>query len=492
VKWLAAYGKSVKGMPFGRYRLVELQGRGGMGEVWRAFDSVTERMVALKLLPAEFGDDEVFQERFRREAKSAAGLNEPHVVPIHDFGEIDGRLYVTMRLIEGRDLQTILADGPLRLARAVWIIDQIASALHAAHRIGLVHRDVKPSNILVTEDDFAYLIDFGIARAAGDTRLTDTGSVIGTWAYLAPERLTTGQADPRTDIYALACVLYECLTGSRPFPGDSLEQQLAGHLGAPPPRPSAVREAVSVELDRVIAKGMAKDPVRRYQSAKSLAQAARAAITTPISRPRPPMPRPPVLMQQPTEPARPPIQAFVSPSPRPPDPPPAEPPRSARIPRWLWYAAGAAVLVAVVLLSVLMIDNTSSNTTTGARSTTATSGDRSPSSVASSAPFTLPSFSFPTLPGTTVTNPSGATETVEYQVTGQGSALSVMYNDTGGKVQTEFNVTLPWRKEVKLTKPAKDSASVTVVNSGAQVTCTIAIAGVQVRTQTGTTFVACS
>ena len=144
------------GTPFGRYRLLDLLGRGGMGEVWRAFDTVTERVVALKVLPHEYADDAVFQERFRREARSAAGLDEPHVVPIHDFGEIDGRLFVTMRLIKGRDLHGILTDGRIAAGRAVGIIDQIASALHAAHRVNLVHRDVKPSNILVGDDDFAY------------------------------------------------------------------------------------------------------------------------------------------------------------------------------------------------------------------------------------------------------------------------------------------------------------------------------------------------
>ena len=206
------------GTPFGRYRLVELLGRGGMGEVWQAYDTAIDRVVALKVLPANFADDEVFQERFRREAKAAAGLDEPHVVPIHDFGEIEGRLYVTMRLIEGQDLQTLLDDGPLEPARAVGIIEQIASALHAAHRIGLVHRDVKPSNIRVAENDFAYLIDFGIARAIGETGLTSTGVAVGTWAYMAPERFSTGQADPRSDIYALTCVLYECLTGQPSIP----------------------------------------------------------------------------------------------------------------------------------------------------------------------------------------------------------------------------------------------------------------------------------
>ena len=216
-----------------------------MGEVWRAFDTEAQRVVALKLLSGQLASDPQFEERFRREAFAAAGLAEPHVVPIHQFGEIDGRLYVDMRLIEGRDLESILRDGPLEPARAVWIIDQVGSALHAAHRIGLVHRDVKPSNILVAEDDFAYLIDFGIARAVGETKLTGTGSVIGTWAYLAPERLTSGQADPRADIYALTCVLHECLTGSQPFPSTSFEQQIAAHVSMPPPRPSALRDTVA-------------------------------------------------------------------------------------------------------------------------------------------------------------------------------------------------------------------------------------------------------
>ncbi|WP_156746892.1 serine/threonine-protein kinase, partial [Mycobacterium sp. E2733] len=199
--------------------------------------------------------------------------DEPHVIPIYDFGEIDGRLYVTMRLIEGRDLHDVLADGPLEPARAIAIIDQIASALHAAHEIGLIHRDVKPSNILVAKDDFAYLIDFGIARAAGETGLTSTGAAIGTWAYMSPERLNTGQADARADIYALACVLFEALTGQRPYPGDSLEQQIVGHLTTPPPRPSVLRPGVPAPMDAVIAKGMAKDPAQRYATTVEFAHA---------------------------------------------------------------------------------------------------------------------------------------------------------------------------------------------------------------------------
>jgi serine/threonine protein kinase len=182
----------VDGTPFGRYRLVELLGRGGMGEVWRAHDSETDRVVAIKLLPAFLSADEEFKHRFRREAHAAARLNDPHVIPIHHYGEIDGQLYVDMRLIEGRDLQTVLADGPLDPERAVRIVEQIARALQAAHKVGLIHRDIKPSNVLLDADDFAYLIDFGIARAIDETRMTKSGNMIGTFQYMAPERLDAG------------------------------------------------------------------------------------------------------------------------------------------------------------------------------------------------------------------------------------------------------------------------------------------------------------
>jgi ABC-type amino acid transport substrate-binding protein/predicted Ser/Thr protein kinase len=273
----------VDATPFGHYQLQQLIGRGGMGEVWRAYDTKTDRIVALKVLPANLADDATFQQRFRRESQAAAGINEPHVVPIHGFGEIDRRLYLDMRLIEGRNLGTILNDTDKALAPslAVTVVEQVAAALDAAHEAGLIHRDIKPSNILITEREFVYLIDFGLARTAGDAGLTTAGSTLGTMAYMAPERFEGKQVDPTADIYALTCVLYECLTRVRPYPADSLEQQIAGHMTQPVPRPSAT-DARLAAFDDVIAKGMAKKPAKRYQTAGELAAAARRALKAPV------------------------------------------------------------------------------------------------------------------------------------------------------------------------------------------------------------------
>ncbi|MGE2689039.1 bifunctional serine/threonine-protein kinase/transporter substrate-binding domain-containing protein [Mycolicibacterium pulveris] len=269
--------------PFGHYRLQQLIGRGGMGEVYRAYDTRTDRVVALKLLPASMAADETFQQRFRRESQAAAGLNDPHVVPIHGFGEIDGRLYLDMRLIEGRNLGTVLANGPnpLEPALAVSIVEQVATALDAAHEAGLIHRDVKPSNILITDRDFVYLIDFGLARSAGEQGLTTAGSTLGTMAYMAPERFEGKPVDRSADIYALTCVLYECLTGVRPYPADTLEQQIAAHMTKDVPRPSATHPGLAA-FDDVIARGMAKKPNKRFATAGALAEAARRALNAPV------------------------------------------------------------------------------------------------------------------------------------------------------------------------------------------------------------------
>ncbi len=176
---------------FGPYRLMRLLGRGGMGEVYEAEDTRKGRVVALKLISPEFSDDPMFRARMQREAGAAGRLTEPHVVPIHDYGEINGQLYLDMRLIDGANLATVLKrTGPMSPPRAVAIVRQVAAALDAAHAGGVTHRDVKPENILITGDDFAYLVDFGIARAGTDPGLTQAGMAMGTYKYMAPERFS--------------------------------------------------------------------------------------------------------------------------------------------------------------------------------------------------------------------------------------------------------------------------------------------------------------
>ena len=266
---------------FGPYRIEELLGRGGMGEVHRAYDTEHDRHVALKRLPG-FAEPE-FRARFRREAKLVAGLNEPHIVPIHDHGEIDGRLFLDMALIDGPDLKRVLADGPLSPARTIEVLTQVAGALDAAHAAGVLHRDVKPANILLDEAGNAYLADFGIARplAADVTQLTNTGDYVGTLDYMAPERLMRGadsSADPASDVYSLACVLFQCLTGRVPFPAPDTVGKLAAQLNDPPPAPSLFDRRVPPAMDLVVRTGMDKDPRRRYPSAGEL-MAAAAAVT---------------------------------------------------------------------------------------------------------------------------------------------------------------------------------------------------------------------
>ena len=267
----------------GSYRIDRLLGVGGMGEVYLAYDTDRDRYVALKLLPEALSGDEEYLRRFQRESHIAARLREPHVIPIHDYGEIDGQLFIDMRLVDGVDIGALLkTDGPIAPERAVHLLGQVAQALDAAHADHLVHRDIKPSNILVTESDFVYVVDFGIARAIGarQTPLTITGATIGTLHYMAPERFADQAIDGRADVYSLACVLHECLTGAPPFNGKDLPALIYAHLYSSPPRASGLAEGVPTALDAVIARGMAKDPAGRFPSAGLLAAAAREALLT--------------------------------------------------------------------------------------------------------------------------------------------------------------------------------------------------------------------
>ncbi|MBE9372983.1 protein kinase [Saccharopolyspora sp. HNM0983] len=266
---------------FGPYQVQGLIARGGMGEILRAYDTRHDRVVALKVLAEHLAADREFRERFKTEAHAAARLNDPHVIPIHSYGEIDGRLYLDMRLVEGNDVGSLLAaSGPMSPHSAVAIIEQIAQALDAAHAQGVVHRDVKPSNIMVATGGFAYLVDFGIAHSARtNTSLTSTGFTVGTLAYMAPERFNDAPADARSDVYSLACVLYQCVTGTKPFDGDTAASLIHAQLNLMPPAPSHVGPAVPRGLDEVIGRGMSKDPAQRFTAAGEFARAARDALT---------------------------------------------------------------------------------------------------------------------------------------------------------------------------------------------------------------------
>ncbi len=266
------------GSMFGRYEIRRLLGVGGMGEVYEAYDTSKNRVVALKMLNRELATDPTFVQRFRRESHAMASVQEPHVIPVHDWGEVDGVLYIDMRLVKGVDLKERLQQyGRLTPVEAVQVVEQIAFALDAAHEIGLVHRDVKPANILLTGNLFAYLVDFGIAHSATDPQLTSAGSAVGSMAYMAPERFESVPMAPSVDTYALTCVLYECLVGRVPFPVNSLAGAIGSHQMAPAPRPSAADSTLAT-FDAVVERGMAKRPDQRYATPVDLARAARAAL----------------------------------------------------------------------------------------------------------------------------------------------------------------------------------------------------------------------
>jgi streptogramin lyase len=262
------------------YRPEELIGQGGMGVVYRARDLRLKRIVALKVMAPELAADERFRERFAREAELAMSLEHPNVVPIHDAGELDGRLYLVMRFVEGSDLRALLREeGALEPRRALAIVTQVANALDAAHAKGLVHRDVKPSNVLLDHDEHVYLADFGLTRpfGRGATGPTD-GRSLGTPAYLAPEQIEGGEIDGRTDVYSLGCLLYECLTGGPPFAASSRLAVAWAHLEEKPPPASQRRPELPAAIDAVLERAMAKDPADRYATCGELMAAAEAAL----------------------------------------------------------------------------------------------------------------------------------------------------------------------------------------------------------------------
>jgi hypothetical protein len=266
------------GSEFAGCRIEGVLGHGGMGVVYRATELRLGRPVALKLIATEQAADPDVRERFEREARLTASIEHPNVVPVYGAGEEDGYLYLAMRFVPGTDLHHLLRkEGHLDPARAASIVAQVADALDAAHAAGLVHRDVKPANVLIG-GNHAYLSDFGITRVqASDTRITDSGNWVGTVDFMSPEHLRGEPTDARADVYALGCVLYTALTGTPPFRRATVPATITAHLHDPPPRPS-LTPGVPVAFDGVIARALAKEPADRYPSAGDLGRAARAAV----------------------------------------------------------------------------------------------------------------------------------------------------------------------------------------------------------------------
>ena len=288
----------------GAYVLGEVLGRGGMGVVYRATHVHLGREVALKLLAPELSDNVEFRRRFLRESRLAASLDHPNVITVYDAGDFNGTLYIAMRYVEGIDLAQLLREqGPLEPLAAVSLLDQVAAALDAAHEHDLVHRDVKPANVMIASGR-CYLTDFGLTKQAAATAdslsLTRTGSFLGTLHYSAPEQIEGREITGQTDVYALGCVLHECLTGAPPFTKDSEVALLYAHLSEPPPPPSELRSDLPGAIDDVVAKALAKSPEERHRTCGELMSAARTALTgeagqTMLARP----PAPPTVAAQP-------------------------------------------------------------------------------------------------------------------------------------------------------------------------------------------------
>lgn len=276
------------GTVFGGYRIDSLVARGGMGVIYRATQLALDRAVALKVVAPELVNDETFRERFKREALLAAAIDHPNILPVYEAGEVDGQLFLAMRYLVGTDLDSLIRrERVLTPERAAALLVQVGSALDAAHHRGLVHRDVKPANILIAEEygeERAYLTDFGLTKStASDDHLTRTGYMVGTLDFVAPEQVQGGQVDGRADTYSLACVMYEAVTGSVPFDRPSDAAKLWAHLSDPPPSAAEASPTVSAELDAVIRRGMAKQPEQRYPSSGEFARAARAAAAAPVA-----------------------------------------------------------------------------------------------------------------------------------------------------------------------------------------------------------------
>jgi len=317
------------GQHLGPYRILEQIGTGGMATVYKAYQPSMDRYVAVKVISPHFAQDETFLRRFRREAKAVASLEHPHILPVYDFGEAEGRPYLVMRFVDSGTLKDRLAQGTLSLSDVNRIVGQIGSALDYAHRMGVIHRDVKPSNVLLDHDGNAFLTDFGLAKMVeASVQLTGTGVGIGTPAYMSPEQGKGERVDHRADIYSLGVMLYEMVTGQVPFQAETPIAVVVKHITDPLPLPRSIQPDLPEPIERVILKALAKAPDDRFQTAAEMVQALDAAVRAAEAAAR-------------TEPVVEVAPASVA----------APPPRRLRLPRWAaWLAGGVVAILALLLL----------------------------------------------------------------------------------------------------------------------------------------------
>lgn len=404
------------GRRVGHYKIDGVLGRGGMSVMYRATDVRLGRKVALKVMGSHITGDAEFRERFVDEARNTSAIDHANIVPLYDFGEVDGMLYIAMRLVEGSDVAGLIKDGPISSQRALELLAQIAEALDMLHECGLVHLDLKPANVLVTSressSEHVYLADFGLTRRGATGHRTSSGDFLGSPTYAAPEHLRGEPVDGRTDLYALSCMLFACLTGRPPFRGQ-VQEVIQGHLQLEPPRVTSL-VVLPQPIDDVLRRGMAKTADQRFDTCKELIAAGRAALAPtardvapprmqsgpgrmgPASGPQPVQgfPQQPGPMQPPTQPPPGPVpqpfqQAPQFPPGQQPFPPPQgdrtaqggdgrrnEPirlrppmpaqsasfgPKSGGTAKWLVPVLGALLLIAVVIISIVLVGSASSS-----------------------------------------------------------------------------------------------------------------------------------
>jgi len=344
----------------GSYRITAWVGRGGMGVVYEAEHTRLRRRAALKVLAPELADDSDFRARFDRESELAAALEHPNIIPVYDAGEADGVLYIAMRFVEGESLQELInRDGPLSVSRALEIVRQLGAALDAAHRRNLIHRDVKPGNVMLEPRDdgteHAFLTDFGLVKRLDTTaQLTRRGVFTGTPDYASPEQIRGDELDGRSDQYSLGCLLFAALTGLPPFDRDDHVATMFAHISDPPPQVGAVRSDVPAELDAVLERAMAKSPDDRFPSSTAMATAARDAVTGGATVFSVHQPEPPTVRSETAPPPAPPAPPYVSVPPPPSGSPRETPGKKPRRRRGLVVLAGL-VAVAVIAAAIAVV-----------------------------------------------------------------------------------------------------------------------------------------